>query len=177
MAFQLQLGPTSIRPMGEKQLRMFQRTMGRALDTQRIKTLNKQVPVYLSGMPVDFKKAHALGIRNRLATLEEAVLDINILNKLNESTYFFIGWRGFPEKMGWYRINRSAHCIAPMPTINATQFKWDRKLFILQSAIDAAVEKQPLTIEINAKSSELAYPRCGYYDYFPEPIYAVLIRK
>ena len=141
---------TCIRPLEERQLRMFQRAIGNIPDIPKVIFPYKKETLTLSAQKVTREEVHTAvrdRYRERAATLLDAVMDPKFSKRLRFDTVWVDGGvitilpkpEPYPTNK-WYHINREKHTITPLSNYNEPNLEWHERLCISKTAVDDAKE-------------------------------------
>lgn len=82
-----------------------------------------------------------------VATIQDIVLDKDYLEKYRHD-WCWLDYHRIPDESGWYKINREKGVLEKIENDDAKDLQWHERLFLYESALQAAQEKTPLALYI-----------------------------
>ena len=127
-----------IRPATERQLRMFQRTLGPLPEeTTRVIAPKGAKSILLSRKEASSEGAEMIAkkMEGRIATVKEVVMDLAIVEKLKtrmklEEAMVFVDCSGVRRRDVWHQIDRKNKRLIEIDEEQAKKLPWNERLFV-----------------------------------------------
>jgi len=95
----------------------------------------------------------AIESSNTLADINDIALDKEYVEK-NRHDWCWLDYKNIPEVSGWYMVNREKSALEIVAVDDAVKLQWHERVFIYESAIEAAKKQTPLALYIGYEDSD-----------------------